>query len=350
MPFRLKPLALLIYMLALSGCSTAGYYWQAVQGHFAIVSREQPIKELLQQGDLDPTLRNKLQLIESARRFASQQLDLPDNGSYTEYADLKRPFVTWNVIATPAFSIKSKRWCYVFAGCFNYRGYFHEQQARVFARTLKQQGDDVTITGAWAYSTLGWFDDPVLSTMLGHDDADVIGTLFHELGHQTVYVKNDSSFNESFANAVEQAGLRRWFLSRHQPERFQAYLQKRRQQHDVIRMLQQTRESLAELYAQPLNKAQKLKQKARLFSELKQQYQDWRKQHDYAAYDRFMQQDLNNANLALIATYTDKVPAFLAMLHAAHGNFAAFYHDARRIGELPPAQRQAALMRYAQLN
>jgi len=334
----------------LSGCSSAGYYWQAVQGHFAIVSREQPIKELLQQTDLDPVLRKKLQLVESARRFASEQLDLPDNGSYTEYADLKRPFVTWNVVAAPAFSIKSKRWCYVFAGCFNYRGCFHERKARAFARLLKQQGDDVAITGAWAYSTLGWFDDPVLSTMLAHDDADVIGTLFHELGHQTVYVKNDSSFNESFANAVEQAGLRRWFLSRHQPKRFQAYLQKRRQQHDVIRMLQQTRESLADLYMQPLSEAQKLKQKARLFYELKQQYQDWRKQHDYAAYDRFMQRDLNNANLALIATYTDKVPTFLAMLHAVHGNFAAFYHEARRIGDLPPAQRQVALTRYAQLN
>jgi len=343
-------LGLLIYVLLLSGCSSMGYYWQAMQGQLDIVSREQPIKEILQQRDLNQGLRSKLQLVQSARRFASEQLDLPDNGSYTEYSDLKRPYVTWNVIATPALSVTPRRWCYVFAGCFNYRGYFHKQDAREFANELKRQGYDVAITGAWAYSTLGWFEDPVLNTMLDQDNTDVIGTLFHELGHQTVYVKDDSSFNESFANAVEQAGLRRWFLHNNQSARYQAYLQRHQQRNTILKMLQLTRESLRELYAQPLSDEQKREQKRQLFTQLKQSYQQWRAQHAYSDYDGFMNQDLNNANLALIATYTDKVPAFLAMLHAAHGNFAAFYREARRVGELPPEQRQVALARYARSN
>lgn len=335
-------------MVALSGCSSLGYYWQAIHGHFDIVSREQPIKEILHQGDLDPKLRHKLQLVQAARRFASQQLALPDNDSYTEYADLQRPFVTWNVIATPEFDVTPRRWCYLFAGCFNYRGYFHKQDARAFAKKLRQQGYDVAIAGAWAYSTLGWFDDPVLNTMLQHDDADVIGTLFHELGHQTVYIKDDSSFNESFANTVEQEGLRRWYLHTGQPARYQAYLRRRQQHNAIIKMLEDSRAELRALYTQPLTETQKREQKAKTFIALKQEYNTWRKHHAYAAYDRWMQQDLNNAHLALIATYSDKVPAFQAMLAAEHGNLPAFYQEARRVGALPPAQRQVALARYAQ--
>ncbi len=334
-------------MVALSGCSSLGYYWQAIHGHFDIVSREQPIKDVLQQADLDPTLRRKLLLVQQARQFASQELALPDNDSYTEYADLHRPFVTWNVIATPEFSIKPRRWCYVFAGCFNYRGYFHEQDALDFAKQLKQQGYDVAITGAWAYSTLGWFADPVLNTMLQHDNADVIGTLFHELGHQTVYVKDDSSFNESFANTVEQVGLRRWYLHTGQPARYQAYLQRREQHNAIIQMLEDTRDALDSLYAQPLSVSQKREQKAESFAALKQEYHAWREHHDYAGYDRWMQQDLNNAHLALIATYSDKVPAFLAMLASVHGDLPAFYREAKRVGAMPPARRQATLQHYA---
>ena len=343
----LKLLALLIYIVALSGCSSLGYYWQAIHGHFDIVSREQPIKEILQRSDLDPTLRRKLLLVEQARQFASAQLDLPDNDSYTEYADLQRPYVTWNVIATPEFSITPRRWCYLVAGCFNYRGYFHEPDARAFAKQLKREGYDVAIAGACAYSTLGWFDDPVLNTMLQHDDTDVVGTLFHELGHQTVYVKNDSSFNESFANTVEQEGLRRWYLHTGEPARYQAYLQRRQQRNAIIKMLEDTRASLRTVYARPLTDEQKREQKAKVFAALKREYQRWRESHRYDGYDRWMQQKLNNAHLALIATYSDKVPAFLAMLAAEHGNLPAFYQEARRVGKLPPAKRQAVLARYA---
>lgn len=334
-------------MLALSGCSSVGYYWQAIQGHFEIVAREQPIKDMLAQPALDPELRHKLELIQQARQFASNALALPKNDSYTEYADLQRPYVTWNVTVTPPYSVTPKHWCYVFAGCFNYRGYFHKQDAVSFAKQDQQTGDDVAVSGAWAYSTLGWFDDPVLNTMLQHDDADMVGTLFHELGHQTVYVKDDSSFNESFANTVEQEGLRRWFLHTGHPGQYQRYLLQREQRKAIIGMMISTRQKLRELYAQPLTAAQKQQGKQELFARLKQTYQHWRGRHSYSAYDHWMQQDLNNAHLALVATYTDKVPAFLAMLAAQHGDLPAFYREAKRVGALPSSQRIAALDNYA---
>lgn len=338
--------AICFALAAVAGCSNSSYYWQALNGHSEILASEQPISELLQEPDLDPQLRAKLELAQRARHFAVSQLALPDNGSFTSYADLQRPFVAWNVVATPDLSVTPKQWCYWIAGCFNYRGYFHKADAQAFAVTLKQQGDDVVIAGAWAYSTLGWFDDPVLNTMLEQDESDLVGTMFHELAHQTVYVENDSTFNESFANAVEQEGLRRWYAQSSQPAHYQAYLHRQQQRDEVVQMLEATREKLRKLYASSLSDTQKHVQKQELFSELKLQYQRWRKQHSYPGYDRWMQQDLNNAHLALMATYMDKVPVFLAMLAACHGDLPAFYSEAKRIANKPPAQRQAALAKY----
>jgi predicted aminopeptidase len=337
---------LYIWLLVLSGCSSLGYYWQAVNGHFAIMSREQPVAELLQQTDLDPMLRHKLQLAQQARQFASNKLALPDNDSFTRYADLQRPYVTWNVVATPALSVEPKQWCFIVAGCFNYLGYFHQQAAQELAKELEQQGYDVAISGAWAYSTLGWFDDPLLNTILRHDDTDVVGTIFHELAHQTVYIDDDSSFNEAFATAVEQEGLRRWFAQGGQTAAYQHYLDRREQRHAIIAMLAHIRAQLRDLYITKLSDADKRERKTELFKELKKRYQQWRSHHDYAGYDAWMQQDLNNAHLALIATYMDKVPDFLAMLASVKGDLPAFYREAKRVGDLPPVQRQAALDAY----
>lgn len=334
-------------LLQLSGCSSLGYYWQAVDGQMTIVSREQPIDKLLAKKTLSPDLRQKLELIEQARRFAATQLDLPVGDSYATYVDLQREFVTWNVIATPPYSVVPQQWCYLFAGCFNYRGYFHKQDAITFARALKKKGKDVAIAGALAYSTLGWFDDPVLNTMLDHDDTEVVGTLFHELGHKTVYVDNDSSFNESFANTVEQVGLQRWYQHMGKPEKFQAYLHRQAQRRQVIRLLERTRETLRQIYAESVDDKKKQVLKAHAFARLKQAYRHWRQQHDYAGFDAWMKQKLNNADLALIATYSDQIPAFRAMLASVQDKLPAFYRLVRKVGDMPPDKRKTVLAAYA---
>lgn len=333
--------------LLLSACSSVGYYLQAIDGQLSIFNHEQPINKLLAQKRLAPGLRQKLELIQRARQFAATKLDLPVGDSYTSYVDLRRPFVTWNVIATPPYSVVPQQWCYLFAGCFNYRGYFHKQDAIDFARKLKKQGKDVAVAGAWAYSTLGWFDDPVLSTMLDHDNSDVVGTLFHELGHRTVYVDNDSSFNESFANTVEQVGLRRWYAAMGRPGEFHAFMRRQEERKQVIQLLQQTRKQLQQIYAEPISDKQKQLLKVQAFVHLKQAYRAWRDKHDYAVYDAWVKQKLNNADLALIATYDDKIPAFRAMLDSVHGKLPAFYRLVRKVGKLSPKKRNMVLASYA---
>ena len=339
----LRYLLLFIALSVLSACSSMDYYWQAISGHLELKSREQAVSELLADAQLDLTLRNRLLLAQQARQFASQQLGLPDNDSYTMYADLGRPFVVWNVIATPALSIEPKQWCYLFVGCLDYRGFFAKQEAQRYAQELVTEGLDVAVAGATAYSTLGYFDDPLLNTMLRRDEAELVGVIFHELAHQLVYVEGDTAFNEAFASTVEQEGLRRWYAARGDELVFQGYMRDREQRQAIFTMLRNTRSQLDTLYHSGIDNAGKVNAKAAIFGELKLEYREWRIQHEYAGFDNWFAQDLNNAHLALIATYQDLVPEFLTMLGAVDGNLQMFYKEVERFAQLPPAQRHLAL-------
>ena len=233
---------LVIFGLGLTGCSSVEYYWQAVEGHTDILNREQPIKQILQEPDLDPELRGYLEEIQRARDFATVELGLPDNDSYRNYADVRRDYVIWNVIATEEFSVAPQQWCFPFAGCVSYRGYFSKADAQEFAENLSKEGMDGSVAGARAYSTLGWFDDPLLNTMLYRDEALRVGVIFHELAHQQLYVQDDTAFNEAFAMVVAQEGVRRWFLSRKDEQAYEAFLQSEKRRAEFNSLLKQTRE------------------------------------------------------------------------------------------------------------
>ena len=193
-------------------------------------------------------LHDKLALALKAREFASNELGLPRNRSYRGYADLERPFVVWNVFAAPEFSIRPAQWCFVMAGCVSYRGYFAKADAQAFASETAEGGFDVYVGGVPAYSTLGWFADPVLNTFIHYSAAEVARLIFHELSHQVVYVKDDSVFNESFAVTVEREGLKRW-LAKHGTERDRGVLEKmRKQRADFITLIQAYRARLDALY------------------------------------------------------------------------------------------------------
>ena len=207
-PIVLAVIAGAVTLAACAAFETVDYYWQGAAGQWDLISRSQPIPDVI--GKSDAALAERLQRIREIRAFASHQLGLPDNGSYTRYTDLGRPFVTWNVFATPELSMTPRQWCFPIAGCVNYRGYFHETEAHGEQQRLKAAGDDVYVGGVPAYSTLGWFDDPVLSSFVRWPETEVARLIFHELAHQLLYVKGDSVFNESFATAVEEAGLARW--------------------------------------------------------------------------------------------------------------------------------------------
>jgi len=199
---RIAPAAVVTAVaLALSGCSAVEFYWQGLTGQVDILSRAKPISEIME-STADPALRDRLARLQAIRVFASRELALPDNRSYTSYADLGRPFVLWNVFAAPELSLAARQWCFPVAGCVAYRGYFSESDARAEAARLIAEGDDVHVGGVPAYSTLGYFDDPVLSTFARYREVELARLIFHELAHQVVYVKDDTQFNESFAATV----------------------------------------------------------------------------------------------------------------------------------------------------
>ncbi len=333
---------------ALAGCGTT-YLLQAARGQWQVMAERRPIERVLAADDTPESLRRQLDSIRQARRFASRELGLPDNRSYTTYADVGRPFVVWNVVATPEFSVQPLQWCFPVAGCVAYRGYFREAAARAFAQGLQRSGHDVTLGGVSAYSTLGRFADPVLSSMLRYGDADVIGTLFHELAHQLVYVPGDSAFNEAFAVTVEQEGLARWLRSRGREAEFDDYLQRRVVQQEFVALARGARERLAAVFARAeLDVPARRAAKAAVFGELER---DLRALQARVGLQRgrgigaWVERGLNNAQLASIATYWDCVPGFERVLAAQRADLPAFYAEVRRLARLAPERRRDQLCR-----
>ena len=325
-----------------------GYYWQTVSGHLSIMQRAESIDDLLSQPSLDPRTRGRLELASRIRRFAVSDLGLPDNGSYTRFADLKQPFVTWGVVAAPELSLRLTQWCFPVAGCVTYRGYYSLEAAEAYAARLSAQGLDVQINGVPAYSTLGWLDDPLLSTFINYPDAEVARLVFHELAHQVVYVPGDSMFNESFASAVEQLGVERWLGLHGTPEQRLSWRQQRLRRDLFLALLGRHRDQLAAVYASmTMSDEDKRQGKRKVFESLKAEYQEMRKGPwaGFAGYDRWFSRPLGNAHLGSVATYTTWVPVFRQLFEESGEDFARFYVKVAEVAALDRAERQAFLVR-----
>ncbi len=347
----LQSLTLLSALLAVTGCANFTYYAQSVGGQLDVVAKRQPIARLLRDPATPPVLKAQLTDVLDIRQFAVQALHLPDNASYRGYTDLQRQYVVWNVVATPAFSMTPRQWCFPVVGCLSYRGYFRQQHAEDFAAPLRQRGDDVAVIGVPAYSTLGWFADPVLNTTITWPRARLASLIFHELTHQVLYIKGDTAFNESFAVTVEEEGVRRWLEQRQDATALAHYSEDRRRHAQFIQLVMATRAELVQLYAADMNAAERRAAKARAFAELRERYQRLRTEWGgNAGYDSWFAQDINNAHIAALNTYQEYVPAFRALLAQQQGDLPAFYAAARDLGTLPAAQRQARLRELAGAN
>jgi predicted aminopeptidase len=340
--FRLWTITLLLG--ALFGCSTVGYYYQSARGQLDLMCRARDIDKLLKDDKATPAVRERLERVKSMRRFASESLDLPDNDSYKSYAALDRDYVLWNVFAAPEMSIEPHKWCFPIVGCVVYRGYFKKEDAEKYARSLQEQGLETYVAGVPAYSTLGWFDDPVLSTVLNYPDPDLAGLIFHELAHQVAYAKGDSVFNESFAVTVEMEGVERWLNHQGRPGEIEAYRVSRRRNHEVVETILEYRRRLGEVYRSDYDRNWKLARKAEIIAALKDRYRKmisaW---PGYHGYGHWFSKNLNNAHFAVIAAYHARVPAFQALLARDGGDLRKFYEDAVRLSREPKAQREAFL-------
>lgn len=328
----------------IGGCANVGYYWQSVSGQLDVWRRERPIEEVLADPSVTRALKDRLERALEIRMFASRELGLPDNRSYRSYADLGRPFVVWNVFAAPEFSLKPVEWCFLFAGCVAYRGYFDREDAERFAASLEKQGYEAYVGGVPAYSTLGWFADPVLNTVIHYSNPRLARLLFHELAHQVVYARGDTVFNESFAVAVEKEGVRRWLEQRGSPGDRTDYDRATARREGFIHLVQSYHGKLKALYASGLDREAMRARKKQLFEELRRDYRalktGW---GGFAGYDRWFERGVNNAQLASVAVYTLKVPAFEALLEREGGEFPRFYAAVRELAALPKEERDARL-------
>ena len=335
----------------LAGCGLADYYWQGFTGQAQLLVRARPIEDVLATTD-DKKLAERLQRAREIRTFATKELALPDNASYTRYTDVGRPFVVWNVFATPAVSLTPRQWCFPVAGCVNYRGYFSEAEAKAEAARLAAEGDDVFVSGVPAYSTLGWFDDPVLSSFIRYPDTALARLVFHELAHQVVYTKDDSQFNESFATAVEEAGVARWIAKQSTtPQRDALRAEQERgdrMRAEFRRLVRETRPKLAAVYASDAPDAEKVAKKLEILRAMREAYEAARAvEPSLGAFDRWFAgyegKGVNNASLVAVGLYDDRVPAFRALLDESKGDLRVFYARARALAAKPKAERNKIL-------
>jgi predicted aminopeptidase len=353
----MRRLVLLLALLSLAGCGAmeaADFYWQGATGQLDILARAKPIAQAIDEAP-DPLLKQRLMRVQDIRAFASRELGLPDNASYTRYADLERPFVVWNVFATPALSLEARRWCFPVAGCVSYRGYFKETEARAEAARLQATGDDVWVSGVPAYSTLGYFDDPVLSTFVRWPEPEVARMVFHELAHQVVYVKDDTQFNESFAATVEEIGVQRWLRSHGNAQNDAQHVRAQRLRGVFGDLIRDTRARLAAIFASDAPDAVKHEQKAAAFAAMREGYERAKSgEPGLAGYDRWFAGHLNagpnNASVASVALYTGQVPAFRALLAESDFDLPRFYRRVQVIGALPKPERDDVLARSAAHN
>jgi len=314
----------------LTGCESISFYGQAIGGHLKLMSQAKPLDTWLTDPATPADLKQRLETARSIREFASRELHLPDNGSYTTYADLGRRFAVYNVFAAPTFSVDPKPECFPITGCVAYRGFYSEKDANAYADKLREQGFDVYTGGVLAYSTLGWFDDPLLSTFIRYPDAQVARLVFHELAHQLVYAKGDTTFNESFAVVVEDEGVRRWLDAQGRAADLAAFRAAQERKRDLAARIKETRERLKAIYATKLTPEQMLEQKKSEFDRLR------------ALYPTFVPPEPNNAFLVSIALYNEFVPALERVLAQA-GGLDAFYERARQLAHEDRKQRDAVL-------
>lgn len=328
----------------LSGCSAAPYYWQAARGQLELWQKSRPIEEWLADPNADSNLKVRLKQVQEIRAFASDDLGLPDNGSYRTFADLGRPFVVWNVFAAPELSLQPKEWCFPVAGCVTYRGYFAEADARAFAGGLESDGYDAYVGGVPAYSTLGWFDDPVPSTIIRYPDTEVARLIFHELAHQVVYVKDDTTFNESFATAVEQEGVKRWVEAHGSPDKLAQFERAQARKRQFVALVLEYRGKLAAIYASSASDDEKRTRKAETIEAMRTAYAQLKRSWGMpSGYDAWFAGPLNNAQIVSVASYTEQVPAFRALLAQEQGDLKRFYVAVKALAKLPKAERDAKL-------
>jgi len=339
-----RALTVLLCFNLLCGCESIGFYQQALFGQIEILIKREPIQNIIRNAETEPPLKERLILVEDVRAYAENDLGFPVGNSYTTYVDTGRAFVVWNVFAAPEFSLDAIEWCFPIAGCVSYRGYFHRERAEKLATSLKAEGNDVFVGGVSAYSTLGWFSDPVLNTFLKRSESKLAALIFHELAHKILYLPGDSVFNESFATAVENEALRRWLNDKQRPRIYQQAIDEQRRRSEFVTLVDSYRSRLRSLYSQPLDDAEKRERKQAVIQQLREDYRVLKsKWYGHADFDNWVSSEINNAKIATISTYHKLVPAFNRLLRDSGGDLRIFLTKCKDLASKEKAERDRLL-------
>ena len=311
-------------LLILGGCQTVSFYTQGVVGHSQLMLARQPVDKVLPTADTE--LAEKLSLSKELKEFATRELALPDNKSYSTYVPLKREYPVWVVLAAGQLSLEPKQWCYLIIGCASYRGYFSKSSAYQYAEKLKEQDWEVYVGGAAAYSTLGWFADPLLPTMMQGDDSALAELIFHELAHQKLYVKGNSEFNESMATVVGERGTLRW-LQQYRPNSVKRYRDQVQAQKQFSELVAHLKDNLGQIYKSSADIAEKLDLKKREIRSFRSDYENLKlvEWGGRGYFDNWVSSEINNAKLASFSTYYAKAPEFNRFLDECNGDFGRFF-------------------------
>ncbi|MBJ6136656.1 aminopeptidase [Marinobacter litoralis] len=341
---------ILLLLAALQGCSSISYYTQAISGHVSLMVRSKPVNEVLQRPDTPPELSHRLSVAQAARIFAEQTLKLPVGGAFSSFVPLEHSWVVVNLVAAPEFSLNPKQWCYPFVGCQAYRGYFDLAKAKQAQRQFDNDGYDTFIGAVTAYSTLGWFDDPLHTGFTSLSEDRMVALMFHELAHRVVYLNGDTAFNESFATAVELEGLRLWLERQGQPDVFERALLRLEHRNRTLELVGETSKVLRRLYQQQseLGPEQLRVRKQLALDDLADQYAALSSNYPEPGPLGSAPVQLNNAKLALFQQYNQHVPAFRQLLKESAFNFEQFYEAVARLSELPGTERRATLNRLSE--
>jgi len=332
-------------VLLLQGCAGPGYYLQAASGQWKLMHSRQDINEMLENPDTEPGLAQRLEASRGILEFAENRLGLPAGASYSSYVETGRTAVAWNVIAVPEFSLAAKKWCFMVAGCVPYRGFFEHDKAGRFAAKFRNRGLDVAVTPVTAFSTLGWFRDPLLDTMLRGSDTQLAATMFHELAHQRLYIRGDTAFNEAFASFVAYQGVLYWLESTGGKDAQQQWLSARNARDQFYRMLAQSRRQLSGIYASALGETEMRRAKQQVFAALKSDTLQ-RQEEQWGGRDYFgflFAEEFNNARLILFNSYEGGVCAFSALFRQAGEDFIEFHRLAGLRAAMDRGKRQAWL-------
>lgn len=323
------------------GCAAFQYYTQAAAGQLEVLRTSRPIQSVIAHPDTGEALRNHLLVAEGIVNFAVSDLGLDPGNSYRRYAALGRPFVVWNVFAAPPLSLEGRRWCYPFVGCVPYRGYFNRDAALRAEARLARRGFETYVGGVSAYSTLGWFDDPLLSTFIGWSEPRLAELLLHEISHQRVWVRDDAAFNESFAAFAGEAGARLWFRKTGREAEFDDYLTSRQDWQRLHALLLATRAQLHAVYRQEGDEQGRYREKTRVMEAFRNCYRQHKPLLGGGTLDGLVA-SVNNAYLAAFGTYTDWYPAFAA-LYRREGGWTAFLDAVDGLAALARDERTALL-------